>query len=256
MTDLIGFPRTPHLFGEHSGKEPDDKYLSTRDSIELLKGQHVILTEKMDGSNIGISYPDAQLLIQSRKHELGLESGSEFLELQRWARYITDYKNQGISGLFERLEDRYTLYGEWLQKAHFIIYQSLSHYFLGFDVFDKTKNEFLDTSSRNALLEGLPVSFVPTIYEGEIKGLEHLLELINRPSMYEAHWRTAISDKPEEQTNLVEGVYGRIEQNGIVVSRFKFVNPQFREGINNLGVHHTKLPYIKNSLADEAILYN
>ena len=62
------YPRTPHLEG--SRLQPGDEDL---DAVPLatLRGRHVVIEEKLDGANAGISVgDDGRLRLQSRGHVL------------------------------------------------------------------------------------------------------------------------------------------------------------------------------------------
>ena len=67
LPELIDFPRTPHLFGSRPGR--DDKVLSETETDAMLAGP-LVVQEKVDGSNVGLSLDDAgQLLLQNRAME-------------------------------------------------------------------------------------------------------------------------------------------------------------------------------------------
>lgn len=84
---------------------------------------------------------------------------------------------------WEVLRDRYIMYGEWLYAKHTIFYDKLPHYFMEFDVFDRQNEVFLDTPSRRALLEPLPVVSVPVLQTGRFERLKDITSFIG-PSNY------------------------------------------------------------------------
>ena len=66
--ELHKYPRTPHLQG--SRLQPGD---SNADQVRYheLHGQWLVVEEKLDGANAGISFSSAgELLLQSRGHYL------------------------------------------------------------------------------------------------------------------------------------------------------------------------------------------
>ena len=68
MNRLYKYPRTPHLTG--SQLQPGDEELRVI-SLDHLKGQHLVVEEKLDGANSAISFSaEGQLLLQSRGHFL------------------------------------------------------------------------------------------------------------------------------------------------------------------------------------------
>jgi hypothetical protein len=64
---ITKYPRTPHLEG--SRLQPGDEDL---DQIPLaeLRGAYVVVEEKLDGANAGISIADGKPRLQSRGHVL------------------------------------------------------------------------------------------------------------------------------------------------------------------------------------------
>jgi len=142
-------------------------------------GRRLVVEEKMDGANSAVSFSsDGRLLLQSRGHYLvGGVRERQFHLFKTWAHRYT-------GELWEVLADRYIMYGEWLYAKHTIFYTDLPHYFLEFDLYDKTNSEFLSTVRRRGVLEKLPfVASVRVIYEGQVKTLRDLTSLIG-PSAF------------------------------------------------------------------------
>jgi len=66
MTDFFRFPHTPHLAWLGPGAPRDDKVLTPAEVRELLNGE-VVVEEKIDGANLGLSLaPDGSLRAQNR----------------------------------------------------------------------------------------------------------------------------------------------------------------------------------------------
>jgi hypothetical protein len=66
MTDFFRFPHTPHIAWLASGVPRDDKVLSPGEVAELLAGD-VVIEEKLDGANLGLSVSqDGVLRAQNR----------------------------------------------------------------------------------------------------------------------------------------------------------------------------------------------
>src|SRR5258708_4394612 len=158
MSTIYKYPRTPHLDG--SRYQPGDEDL-TSVAFDSLKGRFVVVEEKVDGANAGISFTsDGQLHLQSRGHFL-IGGGREkhFNLFKTWA-----HSHQ--QELWEILKDRYVLYGEWLYAKHTVFYDRLPHYFLEFDIMDNADGSFLSTEKRRQLLNGSPVISVPVVWKG------------------------------------------------------------------------------------------
>ena len=140
MISIVKYPRTPHLSG--SRIQPGDEELPVI-AREALGGRSLVIEEKLDGSNSGISFDDDRaLILQSRGHALtGGSRERQFNLLKRWA-------NHHVAALREILGRRYVMYGEWLYARHTIAYDQLPHYFIEFDILDRDNGEFLSTERR------------------------------------------------------------------------------------------------------------
>ena len=161
MTAMKKYPRTPHIEG--SRLQPGDEDLGQVPFAEI-RGRALVVEEKIDGANSGVSFDDrGQLQLQSRGHFLtGGPRERHFHLLKTWAATHQD-------GLREALGARYIMYGEWMYARHTVFYDWLPHYFLEFDILDRETGAFLDTPSRRALLEGLPVVGVPVLHAGALQ---------------------------------------------------------------------------------------
>ncbi len=143
MRPILKFPRTPHIAG--SRIQSGDEDLSTV-ALEDLRGLPVVVEEKLDGSNTGVSFDESEaLILQSRGHVLaGGPRERQFNLFKRWA-------NHHVVALRQILGHRYLMYGEWLYARHTVPYDQLPHFFLEFDVWDRERAEFLSTDRRKAL---------------------------------------------------------------------------------------------------------
>lgn len=258
LNSIRKYPSTPHLEG--SGLQHGDRQADIIPFSALL-GRNVVYEEKLDGANSGFGFhDDATLFGQSRGHYLDLtKRGGRERHFNRFKDLVLAIEDV----LFDRLGNRYILYGEWLYAAHTIYYDRLPHYFHEFDVFDKESQVFLDTPTRHQLLKDLPFCHVPVLYQGPAISLDHLKSFI-KPSLYKSlHWQDhlAASLKREgldeernisrfEVSDLSEGIYGKVEENGIVVMRFKFVRPNFVQTIIDNNSHWHSRPIVPNGLID------
>lgn len=251
---LLKYPRTPHLEGSRLqvGDEGDD-----HTPYASLQGTHMVIEEKLDAANSGLSFNGAgDLLLQCRGHYLtGGGRERQFNLFKRWAQAHE-------ASFLERLEDRYVVYGEWMHKLHSVYYNALPHYFLEFDVWDRQRGAYLSTPARKALLCGLPILSVPVLYEGPAPGrLKDVTDLV-RPSLakapgWKAHFLQLAAKEgiPEDkalklidQSEMAEGLYFKIEDGDDVVARFKWVRPSFTQAIIENDRHHSEGPYIANEL--------
>ncbi|MCW3783001.1 RNA ligase family protein [Defluviimonas salinarum] len=265
---ILKYPRTPHLEG--SKLQPGDD-AGDQVTLDELRGRHpgcrFISEEKLDGANTGISFgAGLEMRLQSRGHYLagGAREG-QFNLLKEWAVFHE-------AEIMERLEDRYTMYGEWCFARHTQFYDALPHYFHEFDIWDRQEGVFLSTDRRHALLEGSPVVSVPVVGEDWPKDRKALRDMVG-PSLYRTPgWRDALREAaaqagvdPERaiaesgamrpDADLAEGLYIKVENEGRVVGRYKWVRPGFLQTILESGTHWAARPIVRNRLADGVDLF-
>lgn len=211
---LIGYPRTPHLFG--STGTDDDKWLCEAESLRLLADPSLIVEEKVDGTNVGIEFcAGGEMVLQSHGHRLGDVGHQQYDVFKHWVGIQRQHWE-------DHLQDRYILFGEWLFARHSIHYRQLSHYFLEFDIYDKVEKCFLDLARRLEWIETLQVKTVPILHTGPIDR-EQLQAMIG-PSQFDGRFEDAVSGQTDP---LMEGLYLRTEANGKVSGRAKHVRPEF-----------------------------
>lgn len=254
------YPRTPHLAGSCLQPGDDD---DGQVPFAEIRGRHVVVEEKLDGANAGISFTaDGEVRLQSRGHYL--EGGSrerQFALFKSWAATVAPL-------LWPVLRDRYVLYGEWLYAKHTVYYDALPHYFCEFDVLDRETGEFLSTPRRAELLEATPVVSVPVLQTGRFDDADQLTSLVGPSTVRTPHWRGALAVTAREsgvapelaasQTDAadeMEGLYVKVEEGDKVVGRLKWVRPDFLQTIHNSGSHWADRPIIPNQLADPGALY-
>ena len=257
MTGIRKYPRTRHILD--SRLQPGDEELSAAGFADIA-GRHLAVEEKVDGANAAISFDaGGNLLLQSRGHYLtGGPRERHFALLKSWANGIRD-------ALRPVLGSRFILYGEWLYAKHTIFYDALPHYFLAFDALDREADRFLATPERRRLLAGLPVASVPVLHEGRIANPAALTALIGRSAYKSERWRERLADaanvhphKPayvQRQTDpsdLMEGLYIKVEEDGAVTERFKYVRRDFLTTVLDSASHWQSRPILPNLLAEPA----
>lgn len=259
MRPLRKYPRTRHLVG--SRLQPGDEDLDAVPMRELA-GRHVVIEEKMDGANCGVSFgPDAELLLQSRGHYLtGGPREKQFNLLKQWANALAD-------ALFDRLGGRFVMYGEWLYAKHTVYYDALPHFYIEFDILDTDTGEFLDTLRRAELLRGLAVTPVRVLYAGEFPGEDALRAMLGpshfvtpdapaqlREQTAKLGWDVDRAVRQTDLTGRMEGLYLKVEEDGVVRERYKFVRADFLTVVTSDG-HWQDRPLIPNRLAGGAELF-
>jgi hypothetical protein len=248
------YPRTRHIEGSRLG--PGDEDLEAAPFSDLA-GRFLVVEEKMDGANSAISFDgDGKLWLQSRGHFLtGGAREKHFAALKPWAHAHAD-------ALRERLGSRYVMYGEWLFAKHTVYYDALPHHFLEFDVLDGTTGEFLSTARRRELLAGSPVTSVPVLAEASFKRQDALVALVGRSNFKTDAWRERLAEtarsreldvvrvmRETDPSDEMEGLYIKIEEEGRVVARYKWVRKTFLTSVVDSGTHWLSRPIVPNGLA-------
>ena len=250
---MIKYPRTPHIEG--SRLQPGDEDLH-QVPFEAIAGRHLVIEEKIDGANSAVSFDaHGNLLLQSRGHYLtGGYRERHFNLFKQWGTIHRD-------ALWNVLGSRYVMYGEWMYAKHSIYYDALPHYFMEFDILDRQTDRFLDTASRRLITAKLPVCSVPVLAEGCFKRMEDVLQYLgNSRFITESHierLRAAAEkqgldpDKICRETDMsmtMEGLYLKIEENGCVADRVKYVRASFLQTVEESGTHWLDRPIVPNGL--------
>jgi hypothetical protein len=250
---LYKYPRTPHIAG--SRQQPGDSDLPFA-PFSVLAGKNVVVEEKVDGANCALSFKGAQLQLQSRGHFLtGGPRERHFALPKQWA-----HTHQHT--LADILTDRYVCYGEWLYAKHTVFYDSLPHYFMEFDILDSRTGRFLDTERRHELLRSLPIVPVRVLFRGLLRDPSQLRSLLTDSAFKTRNCSQALRDSaerlgldPEEiasQTDpspSMEGLYIKVEEEGVVTARYKFVRHDFLTRIVDAESHWLARPIVPNLLA-------
>lgn len=252
--ELKKYPRTPHIEG--SRLQIGDEDLSQIRFREIA-GKHIVIEEKIDGANTAISFSkDGKLLLQSRGHYLtGGYRERHYDLMKQWA-------NSHKDRLYGVLGSRYIMYGEWMYAKHSVFYDALPHYFFEFDIYDRDRQIYLDTAARKKLTEQLPIVSVPVLAEGEFKSMDQILKYLQQ-SLYITENHTEVLRRISQEMGLdvdrqcretdgsimMEGLYIKVEENGQVVDRMKFVRPSFSQCVETSETHWLERPIVPNQLS-------
>ena len=228
-----------------------------------IKGEYVVVEEKLDGANAGISFDaDGTLRLQSRGHYLtGGPRERHFGPMKAWAATIA-------GPLYDAIGDRYIVYGEWLYAKHTLFYDALPHWFGEFDVYDRIEDVYLSTAARRVLLAGTPLVSVPVLHAGPATSLSALTAHVGPSRCRTPQWRDNLAAAAEaagldplrvaaetDRDEAMEGLYLKVERDGTVVGRLKWVRPTFLTAILDAGGHWLDRPIVVNGLADAAVMY-
>lgn len=170
MSEFFRFPHTPHLAWLGNKEPRDDKLLDALE-VKALLSSEVLVEEKLDGANLGISWgSDGLLRAQNRGAYLEAPHRGQFSRLNQWLM-------QHLGMFQQSLPDHVILFGEWCAARHSLDYASLPDWLLVFDVYDRQAQRFWNQERRNALASQLGLAVVPLLKKGHftLKQLENLV---------------------------------------------------------------------------------
>ena len=145
------YPRTPHLpFSPGAGS--DDKVLASTDHLLNVE---VVLTEKMDGSNLCMTKHS----VFARSHN-GPPTHESF-----------DFAKQLHASLRHSIPDGLSVFGEYLFAVHSISYSDLPGYFLIFGVREDATGKWWSWEMVEEMAKELGVPTVPVVYRSSEFGV-------------------------------------------------------------------------------------
>lgn len=257
---MFKYPRTQHLQGS---RLQDGDFDLEAVPWEELKGKNLVIEEKMDGANAGVSFEDGKLMLQSRGHFLrGGPRERHFDRMKQWAAARE-------TELYLGLGDRYVMFGEWMYAKHTCFYDNLPHYFMEFDLFDKEDKTFLSTRERKLFYQasGLSDIIEPVLVlaTGEFANLTTLKSHIVHSHFKTPTWKKSLSLAAQKagvsgedaaahtcSSDDMEGIYVKWEEGRYVKGRYKFVRSSFTNSIMDQEQHWLERPIIANQLAPGA----
>lgn len=213
MSRFFRFPHTPHLHWLGNKVPRNDKVLSPDEVSDLLDGE-VVVEEKIDGSNMGISLGiDGNFLFQKRGDYLHSPFTGEFKHLERWLRL---HENE----LFECLDTRLIAFGEWMAARHGLAFDRLPDWWILFDLYDRNEECFYSTRRRNKWAQKAGVAVVPEVAKGHFTSEELIKLSFNTQSRF--------------RSGELEGLIVRRENERWLEQRAKLVHADF---IQTIGTH-------------------
>ncbi|MBU6995324.1 MAG: RNA ligase family protein [Ferrovum myxofaciens] len=185
--------------------------MSPNEVTALLAGD-VVVVEKLDGANVGLSLAlDGSLRAQNRGQYLAEPHAGQFARLPSWLA-------QHGEGLRAVLKPNLILFGEWCAARHSLGYATLPDWFLLFDVYDRSADRFWSSARRNALARSAGLVTVPQVLHGKAT-VPTLKKLVgDTASRYRA--------------GALEGVVIRRESADWCEARAKLVCPDFTQAID------------------------
>lgn len=235
------FPRTYHL-GIEPNATDDDKVLSLEETMKFLEG-NVVISEKVDGSNLAIRIINGKPFVRNRNHVLrkgyttrNTPAQQQYARVWSWLYEKTMdskfFNYEKIMVACDMCGDDITIYGEWVYAQHTIGYDALPDLFIGFDIWSDSRNLFLDPDTTRHILTESGFA-TPAVREwGKNLTVDRLKELRDMPSELSA------SGVQSEGIYLTQGNGQR------TVERFKMVGPHFKSDDT-----WNKKQLVKNQLA-------
>ncbi|SFJ84481.1 RNA ligase [Thermoflavimicrobium dichotomicum] len=161
------------------------------------------------------------------------------------------------------------MYGEWLYAKHTVFYTDLPHYFLEFDIYDRQRQVFLSTAERRNMLQSAPfIVSVKVLHEGQAPSYKKLKQLIGSSQFISQDFldqlhQVAIFNglspeqvmKETDTSGLMEGLYIKKEENGIVTGRYKYIRAGFIQTILSSQSHWMERPILPNQLQKGVTLF-
>lgn len=209
--NMKNYGSIPHLLCSRMGPadhacHPGQQKIATEKARD--KHDHIIVLEKVDGSNVGIANVDGQICALTRAGYLASTSKYEQHHLfEDWVRRREDFWRDAIP-------PGCRVVGEWLAQAHGTRYTLPKGPFVAFDLFNGTERQPLEALRRLAAGHNIP--------------LPKILHIGGPLSVSDAMARHfdgchGCLDEPE-------GAVWRVERKGKVDFLVKFVRPDKIDG--------------------------
>ena len=220
--DFFKFPTTPHLTVLGKGTVRNDKVFTEHERDAFLDHE-LIVEEKIDGANVGISFDSSgEVHVQNRGSFLLKPYQGQWKKLDEWL-------SLNLDRFFDVLQDQYILFGEWCFARHSVRYENLPSWFLGFDIYDKENRQFLSCEMRNDLFRQMDISQTPMLGRGRFSLQE--LKTFFRTSRF--------------SSTASERIYLRYDHGKWLGARAKLVRPEF---VQTIEIHWSRKGIIPNKL--------
>lgn len=157
-------------------KYKDIERLKDKYAPAFKVGEHITITEKIDGANASIVVnEDGTLTACSRRNELNQNN-----TLQGFYDFVQTLDASIVSAA---LTSRYILFGEWLVK-HTIRYpEDKMKQFYVFDVYDTETEQYIPWDFTKQIAEFIGLKTVPLFYDGPFISWEHIYSFVGKTEM-------------------------------------------------------------------------
>lgn len=166
---LPDFPRIPHLLPP-TYRGIDDIVLQEEAVAHVLENK-LIVEEKLDGANCGMTYVDKVGVIRNRKHILSKNyfrgkhtpAKDQFLSAWGWQ----SANREKFELLYKLAKERMGVYGEWCLAIHGVIYNNLPSAFIAYALYSPERYQFIPAGEARDLLSLSGFNLSPLLFKGK-----------------------------------------------------------------------------------------
>ncbi len=217
---LPEYPRTRHLCYKPNASRLD--LIATEEECKVIfESDNTDITEKVDGANCAICFFEDNPVIRNRSNILNKAKSGHLrtpAKIQFASIYNWSYENRlKFDDLYNYLGFEVSVFGEWLYATHSMRYDSLTCYFMPYDLYDWEKGHFIECRKAREALEAAGFTMPPLLHSGKVSSYEFLEKFMEEKS-------------PFSSLDKREGLYIKVSDKEKVVERFKWVRHDFIQG--------------------------
>ena len=151
--------------------------LRPRHSSGFQPGDHIVVQEKIDGSNFSICYDREQDRIRAFGRKSELDEKNHLRGAWSWTQKQDKEKIKAVLG------DRYILFAEWL--VHHAVPYPEERYekVYCFDVMEKETGKYLPQDQVKEMVTELGLTYVPVFYDGPFVSWEAIEAMVGRTEL-------------------------------------------------------------------------
>ena len=156
----------------------DIERLKDKYALAFKSGEHIVVSEKLDGANSSIVYnPETGALEAfSRRNKLNEQN-----TLQGFYVYVLTL--DPVKWADATSNGRYIIFGEWLVKHSVAYPQDKLHQFYVFDVWDTETEQYTPWAFTYQMANVLGLNTVPIFYDGTFTSWEELYKYVGKTEM-------------------------------------------------------------------------
>jgi len=198
---MIQYSRLYRLRYPHISVCQDKRYFDQHGNTAELFGQDIVVTEKLDGSQMAVGWKGDRPYLQGKaSHIPEFDKRKAYHGAWKWVWQNLD-NIEKLRGLL--------VFGEWCRVQHNLPYDSLPDWFIAFDVYDRKAKRFLYYDDAMAICEDIGIATVPEIHRGPVtyQNLPNLVER-KKSAFMSATTLQNIEDRFQIQNRRIKGKGG------------------------------------------------